>query len=209
MADKAKADKKERGPVKYLALAEVTPGRWAIMGDPGREATSVYTLRREVRAELDAAAAATGTLAGSHRLIIVPLDQAHIVEASVEMEVRETFTKATLDPGPDPATLAGLVAPPQAETEADVAARMAAGTPPEGAIVGAPDVVAEPGAAAAHAAVVAEGAARAAQVPPVDPDDDDGPNPDIDPLTGVSRRTAAEARPEDEANTVFPIDGDV
>lgn len=197
-ADAAKADPKPRGPVKYLAMAELSPGRWAIMGEPGREASSVYTLRKELRAELDAAAEATGAPTGDvNDLIIIPLDQAHIVRAAREMEVRETFTKTTLKAGPDIATLMVPV-----ESEADVAARMAAGPVPDGAVV-PPDSPPDPVAEAAHrAAMAAEAAARAAM--PADPEAE--LPPDVDPDTLLSRRTADQAVPEDEGRTVFPMD---
>lgn len=193
---------KDRGPVKYIAFAEVTPGHWVLMGEAGREATSVNVLRKEVRAELDAANDAAGLPPNdAHNLVIVPFDRAHIVTAARETEVRETFKKATLEPGPD---LTTVILP--MVTEADVAARMAGGTPPPGAVVmptadppphaDAPpiDPTGDPDDMAAARRAEAE-AIAAAQT-----------NPDVDPDTLLSRRTADQAVPEDEGNTVFPMD---
>jgi hypothetical protein len=40
---------------------------------------------------------------------------------------------------------------------------------------------------------------------PMDPDDDEGPQPDVDPATGLSRKDPSVVNPEDEGTTVFPI----
>jgi hypothetical protein len=193
-------DTKERGPVKYLAFAEIAPGHWVVMGEPGREATSVHALRKEIRAELSAATEQAGRTPESHNLVLVPIDRAHIITAAHEVEVRETFRKATLSAGPDLSTVIR-----QEETEADVAARMAAGPVPPGAIeeppappvVEAPVVPDAPLDAAAERRAEAEriAAAAAASVPP-----------DVDPNTLLSKRTAAEATALDEGRTVFPMD---
>jgi hypothetical protein len=218
----ATTEQKKRGPVKYLAFAEIKPDVWALVAN-NREASSVYALRKELRAEVSAAQADSGVAVDTGvMLVIIPLDQAHIVEAAQQITVEETFTKTELR---EPAPLGDLLAPVQLDPEAAVAARMGAGPVPEGAVTTFPAAVVSgeqaaemlapfsggPGAEAAQAALSAEAAARATQVMPVDPDDDeaDRGNPDIDPATGLSRRPASEARPEDEGRTVFPIDTDL
>jgi hypothetical protein len=213
--------------VAYVAFAELRPGWWALIAD--RESSSVYALRKQLRAEIAQAQLEAGVAESSaHNLLIVPKEHAHFVEVSQQVKVEETFTKVQ----PEPADLASMIAGPEpVETEADIAARMGSEPAPPEAIVG-PDkgeVVAEtyvpPNVAAAdaqdaaaadlaadtaaQAAVNAEAAARAAAVPPADPDDDETEftgNPDVDPLTGVSRRTAAESTPADEGTVIFPID---
>lgn len=217
-----KADKKPRGPVRYIAFAEIRHDVWALVAN-GREASSVYTLRRELREEIAAAQADAGAPMPGIPLVIIPLDQAHIVEAEQQITVKETFTKKQLR---EPAPLGSLLAPQQLDPEAEVAARMGSEPAPPEAIAPGPDRAAtpaeaardralaeageiEPGAEAAQAALVAEAAARTAAVLPPDPDDEDVRNPDTDPATGLSRRSAAEARPEDEGRTVFPIDNDL
>lgn len=203
-------DKKPRGPVSYIAFAEIRPGWWALVA-AGRESSSVYALRRELREELSAAQAEAGEqVTDAHTLVILPLDQAHVVEAAQTITVKETFTKTSLKPAPPLSSL--ITGPKQLGPEAAIAERMGAGAPaPEGAGPGdlSPED-AERADAAAQAALAAAADARAAQVPPVDPEDDEeASNPDIDPATGLSRRPASEARPEDEGRTVFPVDNDL
>lgn len=208
------AEAKKRGPVKYLAFAEIKPDVWALVAN-NREASSVYTLRKELRAEVSAAQAESGQAVDPGvTLVIIPLDQAHIVEAAQQITVEEKFTKTELR---EPAPLGELLAPVQLDPEAAVAARMSGGLVPDGAIAVGPDIPVEeasPGAQAAdraaRAALQAEAGARASQVLPVDPDDDeDRGNPDIDSATGLSKRPASEARPEDEGRTIFPADNDL
>lgn len=203
----ATSEAKKRGPVKYLAFAEIRPDVWALVAN-NREASSVYTLRKELRAEVSAAQAESGaTVDPGVMLVIIPLDQAHIVEAAQQITVEEKFTKTELR---EPAPLGELLAPVQLDPEAAVAARMSGGLVPDGAIAEGPPAFEGPGAEAAQAALAAEAGARASQVLPVDPDDDEERgNPDIDSATGLSKRPASEARPEDEGRTIFPPDNDL
>jgi len=188
--------KRERGPVNYLAFVEGEGGFWWLAAADA-EATSVYTLRKEIIRQLES----EGSLPDKLRIVIVPTGQAHVVEHTREIIQKDSFSATKLR-----ADDAGVSAPPPlppAGTEAGIAARSAALTPPDGAIVGI-------GEAAAAAAAAAEAAGRAASVMPVDPDDDEAEyrNPDVDPITGISRRPASQATPADEGRTVFPIEGD-
>lgn len=202
---KSKA-KKPRGPVSYVAFVEAANGLWLRVGPRG--ASSVYALRKELLVELREKLSIHGTT----RMVIVPTAQAHIVAHEHEVIERDIFTPAKLDVAevPDMPDMPQVIALPDA---GDV--------PPSGMIeplIGdeLPDRDATPeeaerdaaAAAASQAALAAEAAAREGQVLPVDPDDDDedARNPDVDPSTGISRRSAAEATPADEGRTVFPID---
>jgi hypothetical protein len=225
-ASAATAEKEPRA-VAYVAFAELRPGWWALIADT--ESSSVYTLRKELRAQIAQAQLDAGLAESStHNLVIVPKEHAHFVEIAQQMRVEETFKKVQ----PEPSDLASMIGgPAPVETEADIAARMGSESAPLGAVLGPeqPEVVAEPyipaevaaadvqdaqaaavaADTAAQAALNAEAAARAAAVPPADPDDDEAEftgNPDVDPLTGVSRRSAAESTPEDEGMTIFPPD---
>lgn len=186
-------DKKARGPVNYMVFVENDDGSWWLAA-ADRESSSAQKLRGDLLTELEAA----GHSPDYTRLVIIQTSLAQVVEHKKEVIEKHTFTRTKLT-GDDasiepPATL------PPAGTEAGIAARAAASPAPAGALV-------DPAEAAAHAAVVAEAAERAASVPPVDPDDDEERgNPDLDPTTGLTRRTAAQARPEDEGRTVFPIE---
>lgn len=203
---------KPRGPVNYLAFAELAPGWWALVA-ADREASSVHQLRKELRVEIGEAQEDAGVdVTDATRMVIIPADRAYVVEAVREVTVRETFHKVQLDDAAVQPLTSMVTGPaPSAGSEADVSARMAAGPAPPDAPPQAAAAVAEPepGAAAAAAALAAEAGARAAQVPPGDPDDEDDLSPDTDPRTGTSRRTAAQATPADEGRTVFPIDGDL
>lgn len=199
---------KPRGPVRYIAFGEITPGWWALMA-ADREAANVYELRKALRAELNDAQAEAGVqVTDELALVIIPIEQAHVVGATRKVAVTETFEKITLQDGPP---LASMLAGPQPapETEADVAARMAAGAPQAAAEPGTEPVMDD---AAAQAAERALAAARrvdpsaGADAPRAVPAPRAPINPDIDPETGLSRRSAAQARPEDEGTVVFPLD---
>lgn len=196
----SKTTPKPRGPVNYLAFAEYEPGAWALVAYD-RESSSVYALRKELRQELSDAQAEGGRpVSVGTKLVIIPTAQAHIIEAAQRVEVKETYQTVKLK---DVAVLSSLFQERvPLSPEAEVAARMGAGEPPE------LEPEAEQAAGAAHAAALAaEAGARQGQALPLDPDDDeDHGNPDIDPATGLSRRPASEARPEDEGRTVFPVD---
>lgn len=191
-------DKKPRGPVNYLAFVEREDGSWWLAA-ADRESSSALKLRGELLAELEAEGYAPDTT----RMVIMQTSLAQVVEHKRETIVKDTFKKTELTAGD-----ASITPPPPlppADTEAGLAARAAASPAPPDAIVGA-------GEAAAQAAHAAEAEARAAAVPPLDPDDDEREftgNPDLDPVTGISRRSASEATPADEGNTVFPIEGGI
>lgn len=225
----AAPDRKERGPVSYLAFIEADDGRWWLAA-ADREATSVQKLRAELLDELEAA----GHTPSTTRMVLVPTAVANVIEHEREVITKDTFRKGELTRGD--ASIEPPALMPPASTEAGIAARAAATPAPPGALVDPGDpagsVVSEtpvggipsgwdggstyspddPASQAAQAAAKAETDARRAAVPPVDPDDDEAEftrNPDIDPATGLSRRTAAQATPADEGRTVFPIEGDV
>lgn len=190
-----KSEKKERGPVNFLAFVEGEGGHWWLAA-ADREATSAQKLRTELLAELEEA----GHVPTTTRMVIVPTATANVIEHTRVIEQRDTFTKATLTA--DDASPAQPAQLPPAETEAGVSARMAASPAPADAIAQPADTVGP------HVAAGAESASYDGTGRNLDGDFDEATNPDIDPLTGVSRRTAAQATPADEGTTVFPIEGD-
>lgn len=190
-----KAEKKARGPVNYMAFVEGEGGFWWLAA-ADREATSAFALRKELIAELEY----EGSVPDRVRIVIIQSSLAHVVEHTREVVQTDKFKATKL--ASDDAQITAPPPLPPADTNEGVAARAAASPAPAGAIVSAGD-------AALAAAVAAEGAGRAAAVMPVDPDDDEeARNPDIDPATGLSRRSADQARPDDEGRTVFPIPED-
>lgn len=181
---------KKRGPVLYLAFAQLD-GRWYLVANE-REATSVYQLRKEL---VDQIGPGIG-------LVIIPQKQAHVVRHRRKTTTTDTF---------DGAVPLDVVMGPGEEAVAAHELLMQRAEEVGGMALGIPDLppaVAAAAAEAAAAAQAAEEAARAAAVPPVDPDDDEPRDPDIDPVTGLSRRSASEARPEDEGRVIFPLDDD-
>lgn len=178
---------KKRGPIDYLAFTQIG-NRWFLVFDD--QAANVYALRKLLVEKMGAGIA----------LVIIPKGLAHIVGHERTVIVKDAF-----EPGPELVVTNPWEAPVHAAEHLPNEGGLPLVAPEE--LEPIDPAAAAMAARAAAAAQAAEEAARSGQVPPIDPDDDeDGHDPDRDPATGLSRRTAAEARPEDEGRTVFPVD---